>query len=169
MGDELKTSNDAALAFKDDVNTLMTGLQPIVHRYDPKGAGIPNLTAMLSGAGGAGGLMKVFEQSLTPTQKFTFVQAWARSMDARVVIEQFIGSTGAHWTSIESGNEAALLSVIDGLSIPGSAANFLRSLYEKKDLLTAKERGVILEYVKNFCYYGQLYEQMKTEEKGRKK
>jgi len=169
MSSDLVTSQDAAAAFKDTVNELFTGLQPIIRRYDPKGWAMPDARTLLSAASGGGGLTKIFDDGLSPTVKYLFVQAWSKNMAAVTVMEQFIGSTKQHWGRIEKGTEAeqekALLSIIDGLNIPGSAATFLRSVYEKKDLLSTKERAAIVEYFKTCCYYGQIYEEFKADER----
>jgi hypothetical protein len=166
---ELCNSQDAAGAFKDTVNELMTGLHPIIRRYDPNGWNMPDIRTLMNSATSGGGLTKIFENGLTPTQKFLFAQAWAKNMTPVAVMEQFIASTKPHWKRIESADEKeqgkALLSIIDGLNIPGSAANFLRSVYEKKDLLSPKERAAIVEYFKTCCYYGQIYEEFKADER----
>ena len=173
MSGELESSQDAAQAFKDTVNELMTGLHPIIRRYDPNGWSMPDLKTLMNSAASGGGLGKIFEEGLTPTQKFLFAQAWASNMAATTVMEQFIASTKQNWKKIETGTEkqqeTALLSIIDGLNIPGSSANFLRSVYEKKDLLSAKERAAIVEYFKTCCYYGQIYEDFKADEKKARK
>jgi hypothetical protein len=174
MSSDLVNSKDAANAFKDTVVELMTGLQPIIRRYDPNGWSMPDVKTLLNSAGSGGGLSKIFDEGLTPTVKFIFCQAWAKGMNAPTVMEQFIASTKQHWKRIETGTEKqqeqALLSIIDGLNIPGSASSFLRSLYEKKDLLSPKERAAIVEYFKTCCYYGEVYEEFKADEKkaGRK-
>lgn len=169
MSSDLSSSKDASQAFKDTVNELMTGLQPIIRRYDPNGWNMPDIRTLMSAAGSGGGLSKIFENGLTPTQKFLFARAWSENMTAITVLEQFITSTKVHWKKIENGTpkeqEQALLSIIDGLNVPGSAATFLRGVYEKKDLLTVKERAAIVEYFKTCCYYGQIYEEFKADEK----
>ena len=168
MSSDLASSVDAAGAFKDTVNELMTGLHPIIRRYDPNGWTMPDTRSLLNSATSGGGLTKIFENGLTPTVKFLFAQAWAKNMTAVPVMEQFIGSTKQYWKHIESGTEkqqeSALLSIIDGLNIPGKSAHFLRSVYEKKDLLSPKERVAIVEYFKTCCYYGQIYEEFKADE-----
>ena len=169
----LCTPKDAADAFKDTVNDLMKGLQPIILRYDPKGWAMPDARTLLASASSGGGLTKIFENGLTPTVKFLFVQAWAKNMSSVPVMEQFIKNTKSQWELIESSTEKeqekALLSIITGLDIPGKSGDgkptdFLLSLYQKKDLLSSRERNAILEYFKTCCYYGESYEYLKRKE-----
>jgi len=172
MADDIATSAEACREFKNTVNQLMVGLTPIIQRYD-KGAKSPNLKTLISTASTTGGITKLFEQGLTPSQKLLFAQAWAKAMDEKVVMEKFIKSTSREWANIEGGTEAqqerALLKIVEGLEVPSNGAQFLHQLYEKKDLLTAKEKSAIIEYFKACIYYAQMYQELMLEERARGK
>jgi len=169
MADEILTSRDAALAFKDTVNDLMKGLYPIIQKHDKSGLKVPDFSTILkSASSGGASITKIFDEGLTPTTKFLFAQAWAKSMDEKFVLEKFVKSTKPQWSVIENGKEseqeAATLKVVDALDIPSGGAKFLQVLYEKKNLLNAGEKKAVLEYFKTCIYYAQIYEELKGEE-----
>lgn len=172
MADEISSSNEAAQAFKQTVNQLMDGLRPIVTRHDKNGWKVPDISSLIKSAtGGANGglsITKIFDDGLTPTQKFLFAQAWAKTMDEKMVLAKFIKDTKKQWSAIEDGSERdqeeATLRIVDGMSIPGNGAQFLRVLYDKKELLTKPEKSAVLEYFKTLIYYSQMYEELKADE-----
>jgi hypothetical protein len=171
--DEISTSDEAAVAFKTTVNQLMTGLGPIVQRHDKSGWKVPDIGAMLASANSGSGITAIFEKNLSPSQKFFFAQAWAKAMDEHLILGRFIKSTKPNWIAIEAGTEhdqeVALLKIVDGLEVPGNGSQFLRQLYDKKSILTDKEKKAIVEYFKTCIYYAQMYEEFKDEEASKSK
>jgi hypothetical protein len=166
--DEISTSGEAASAFKNTVNQLMTGIGPIVQRIDKGNGKMPDVSTLLAGATSGNGLSDLFEKNLSPSQKLLLAQAWAKAMDAEIIIRRFIKSTKSRWTAFQDGNEkvqeAALLEIIDGLDMPRGGAQFLKQLYDKKSVLTEKERTSLMEYFKAFIDYAMMYEELKKEE-----
>jgi hypothetical protein len=171
---EIETSQEAAVEFKRLVNELMKGLKPIVARYDKRGWEIPDISSLLKSAtsSGSSSITKIFEDGLTPTQKFVFAQAWAQAMDAQAILPKFIKSTKQYWTPIEDGTEQeqeqALLQIVQGLDIPGNGAQFLNVLYHKKELLTASEKKAVISFFQSLTYYAHMYDELKAEEGAKK-
>lgn len=167
--DDIQNAHEAALAFKETAIALMKGLRPIVARHDKSGGGgAADFSAMFKAAKSADPMATLLQEGLSPSTKFGFAQAWANSMDAEVAVRKFIKSSKAYWSAIESGDpqkeDRAVTHIIDGLDVPGNGAQFLKALYDKKELLSEKEKLAIIDFFKNFIEYARIYEELRKEE-----
>lgn len=165
MSDDISSPQEAAKAFKETIISLMSGLMPIIKKHNKSGWDFPNIGTLLKSATSAdSSITKIFDSGLTPVQKFMFAQAWASSMDEIFVIKKFIKSSSAQWEDLNSSNqskqETALLNIVEGLDIPNNGAQFLKDMYDKKDLLTDKEKKGIIEYIQACVYYAQMYQEL---------
>lgn len=165
---EISTALEAAREFSLTINQLMSGLLPIIKRNSPTGWELPNISSLLKSASN-NSITEIFDNGLTAPQKFMLAQAWAKAMDPCYVINKFIDSTSKYWDQLDSEDqsvqEKAIFSVIEGLDIPHNGSDFLKSLYDKKNLLSDKEKKVILNYFQACAYYGKMYQSLVEEGK----